>query len=100
MILCNASMNYLHFTFHLQILSGGKAKINLHTMLKLTVFMPTIMFFFFNMVMPLYSCHSLNGRKVINLKRNFKENIIKKYLGKRITKEVVIIRIESYFAFH
>ena len=29
------------------------------------------------------------------------ENVIEKYLGERIKKEVVIIRIESYFsAFH
>ena len=46
-------------------------------------------------------CHSLNAQNVINCKRNIKENIIKKYLGERITKEVVILRIESYFsAFH
>ena len=45
--------------------------------------------------------HGLNARNVVNWKRNFKENIIKKYLGERIIKEVVIIRIESYFsAFH
>ena len=42
-----------------------------------------------------YACHSLNVRNIINWKRNFKENIIKKYLGERIMKEVVIIRIES-----
>ena len=42
------------------------------------------------------SCRSLNVQKVINCKGNFKENGIKKYLGERITKEVVIIRIESY----
>ena len=36
-------------------------------------------------------------QKVINWKRNFKDNLTKKYLGERITKEVVIIRIESYF---
>ena len=48
------------------------------------------------------ACHSLNVLNIINWKRNFKENIlIKKYLGERITKEVVIIRIKSYFsAFH
>ena len=29
------------------------------------------------------------------------ENVVKKYLGERIIKEVVIIRIESYFSvFH
>ena len=45
--------------------------------------------------------HSLNARNVINWKHNFKENKIKKDLGERITKEVVIIKIESYFsAFH
>ena len=48
-----------------------------------------------------FARHSLNARNVINWERNFKENIIKKYLGERIRKEVVIIRIESYFsAFH
>ena len=47
------------------------------------------------------ACHSLNEQNVINWKGNFKDNIIKKCLGKRITKEVVILRIESYFsAFH
>ena len=41
--------------------------------------------------------HNLNAQKVINWKRYFKENLIRKYLGERITKEVVVIRIESYF---
>ena len=41
--------------------------------------------------------HSLNARNVFNWKHNFKENIIKKYLGERLMKEVVIIRIESGF---
>ena len=55
----------------------------------------------FNVVTSKYTCHSLNARNIINWKRNFKENIIKKCLGERITKIVVIIRIESYFsAFH
>ena len=49
----------------------------------------------------MFARHSLNARNVINWERNFKENIIKKYLGERIRKEVEIIRIESYFsAFH
>ena len=56
---------------------------------------------FLNVVTSSFARHSLNARKVINLERNFLENIIKKYLGERIRKEVVIIRIESYFsAFH
>ena len=42
---------------------------------------------------------SLNALTVINWKRYFKENKIKKYLGKIITKEVVIIKIESYLVF-
>ena len=45
--------------------------------------------------------HCLNAQNVIDWKRNVKENIIKKYLRERTIKEVVIIRIESYFsAFH
>ena len=47
--------------------------------------------------MSMFARHSLNARNVINWKRYFKEKIIKKYLGERIKKEVVIIRIESYF---
>ena len=55
-----------------------------------------------NVVTSTFARHSLNARNVINWERNFKGNIIKKkYLGERIRKEVVIIRIESYFsAFH
>ena len=34
------AFNYWHFTLHLHIFSGGKAKINLHTTPKLTVVMP------------------------------------------------------------
>ena len=42
--------------------------------------------------------HHLNARNIINWKRYFKENILKKkYLGERIRIEVVIIRNESYF---
>ena len=53
---------------------------------------------FLNFVSSTYAGHSLNAQ---NRKRNVKGNIIKKYLGERIMKEVVIIRIESYFsAFH
>ena len=49
----------------------------------------------------MFARHSLNARNVVNWKRKFKERIFKRYLGKRIKKEVVIIRIESYFsAFH
>ena len=58
-------------------------------------------FDFLNVVTSTLVRHSLNARNVINWKRNFKERIFKKYLGERINKEVVIIRIESYFsAFH
>ena len=58
-------------------------------------------FVFLNVVTSTLARHSLNTRNVINLERNFKENIIKKCLGERIRKVVVIIRIESYFsAFH
>ena len=57
---------------------------------------------FLNVVTSTFARHSLNARNVINWERNFKENIlIKEYLGERIRKGVVIIRIESYFsAFH
>ena len=56
---------------------------------------------FLQVVTSTFARHSLNARNIINWKRNFKEKIIKKYLGERIKKEVVIIRIESYFsAFH
>ena len=44
------------------------------------------------------ACHSLNARNLNNWKLNFKESIIRKYLGERITEEVVIISIESYFS--
>ena len=51
--------------------------------------------------MSMFARHSLNAQNVINWERNFKENIIKQYLGERLKKEVVIIRIESYFSvFH
>ena len=91
-----------------QIFSGGKAKIYLHTTLQLTVFMPISCpmrsrrhLDFLNVVTSTFARHSLNARNVINWECNFKKNIIKKYLGERIKKEVVIIRIESYFsAFH
>ena len=56
---------------------------------------------FLTAVTSTFARHSLNARNVINWERNFKENVVKKYLGERIWKEVVIIRIESYFsAFH
>ena len=42
--------------------------------------------------------HSLNAQNVFNWKGNFKENIMKKCLGERIMKEVVIIRTEGYFS--
>ena len=51
----------------------------------------------FEVVASKYALHSPNARNVTNWKRNFKVNIIEKYLGKRIMKEVVTIRIESYF---
>ena len=82
-----------------QIFLGGKAKINLHAVLKLTVFMPV-------------SCLMRSRRhnviecldvyvRIITGNGMFKENIIKIYLGERITKEAVIIRIESNFSrFH
>ena len=66
------------------IFSGGKVKLNLHTTLKLTVFM------LISCLMPsrfltsrrLRTRHStrhrLNARKVINWKRNFKENLLTK----------------------
>ena len=84
-----------------------KSKDHLHTMLQLTVFMPIScpmrsrrhLVFERRDVYIRTSC--LNARNVINWERNFKENIVKKNLGERIRKEVVIIRIESYFsAFH
>ena len=57
--------------------------------------------FFFNVVTSTFARHSLNARNVNNWERDFKENIIKKYVGERIRKEVAIKRIESYFsAFH
>ena len=66
-----------------QIFSGGKAKINLHMMLKLTVFMPISCqmgsrnnLFFINVVTSTCAHQSLNARNVISWKRNFKENII------------------------
>ena len=87
----------LYFTLT-QIFSGGKAKINLHMMLKLTIFMPPIYLMpppchlVFLMLWRLRTRHSerhsLNAWNVINWKRYFEENIIKKYLGERITKEV------------
>ena len=97
----------LYFTLT-QIFSDGKAKIYLYTMLQLTVFMPISRpmrshrhLVFLNVVMSTFTHHSLNAQNDINWERNFKENIITKYLGGRIRKEVVIIRIESYFsAFH
>ena len=97
----------IYFTLT-QISSDGKARIYLHTMLQLTVFMPISCpmrsrrhLDFLNLVTSTFARHSLNARNVINWERNFKENIIKKYLDKLIRKEVVIIRIESYFsAFH
>ena len=111
-ILCNAEMGNgqlltLYFTLT-QIFSGEKAKIYLHTMLQLTIFMSISCpmrsrrhLVFMNVVTSTFARHSLNARKVTNWERNFKENIIQKYLGERIRTEVVIIRIESYFsAFH
>ena len=91
-----------------QIFPARKAKIYLHTTLKLTEFMPISCLMrsrrhldFLNVLTSTLARHSLNARNVINWKRNFKKGIFKKYLGERIKKEVVIIRIESYFsAFH
>ena len=87
----------LYFTLT-QIFSGGKAKIYLHTMLQFTVFMSiscpmrSRRILILNVATSAFAPHA---RYVINWERNFKENIIKKYLGERIRKEVVIIRIES-----
>ena len=71
-----------------QIFSDGKAKIYLHTMLQLTVFMPISCpmrsrrhLVFMNVVTSRFARHSLNARKVINWERNFKENIIKQELS-------------------
>ena len=97
----------LYFTLT-QIFSGGKANIYLNTMLQLTALMPISCpmrsrrhLVFLNAVTSTFACHSLNARNVINWERNFKEKIVKKYLGERIRKEVVIIGIESYFSvFH
>ena len=82
----------LYFTVT-QKFSDGKAKIYLHTILQLTVFMPISCpvrsrrhFVFLNVVTSTFASHSLNARNVINCERNFKENIIKKYLGERIRK--------------
>ena len=94
--------------------SGRKAKINLPTTLKLTVFILVSSLIrsrrhlFFWTSWRLRTRHSarhtisINARNVINWKRDFKENIIeKRYSGERITKKIVIIRNESYFsAFH
>ena len=98
----------LYFTLTLIFSGGGGGKIYLHTMLQLTVFMPISCpmrsrhhLDFLNVMTSTFARHSLNARNIINWERNFKENIIKRYLGERIRKEVVIIRIESYFsAFH
>ena len=92
----------LYFTIT-KISLGGKANINSHTTLKVTVFMKISCIMcschqlVFNVVTSTYARHSLNTRNVINWKRNFKENIIKKYLEENITKEVVIIRIKVIF---
>ena len=86
-ILCNASMkkNGQSATTHTSLytytdISGGIAKINLQTRLKLTVFMliqssnvistPSCFFEYRDV----YIRHSLNARKVINWKLNFREN--------------------------
>ena len=88
----------LYFTLT-QIFSGGKAKNNLRTTLKLTVFMliscliQSRRHLVFNVVTSTNARHSLNARNVINWKRNFKEHIIEKYLGERIMNEVVIISL-------
>ena len=73
----------LYFTLT-QIFSGGKAKIYLHTMPQLTVFMPISCtmrsrrhLVFMNVVTSTFARHSLNARNFINWERNFKENIIK-----------------------
>ena len=111
MILCNASMKrngQWATTYTLLYTYTDIAKINLQGRFKLTIFVPISCLIrschhldFLNIVASTNEHHSLNVRTVINWKRNFKENITKKYLGERITKEVVIIRIESYFsAFH
>ena len=53
---------------------------------------------FLNVMTSMYARHSLNAQNVIKLMRNFKKTYLKNYLGERITKEVVIIRIESCFS--
>ena len=78
-----------------------------HTTLKLTVFMQIsclirsrrhLVFTSWRVRTRHSALHSLNAWNVINWRHTFKEIIIKKYLGERITKEVVIIRIKSYFS--
>ena len=87
-----------------QIFLGGKSKINLrvHTTFKITVFMPMSCLMRSRRHLVFWTSwrkrrrhshsarYSLNTRNGINWKRNFKENIIKNYLGERITIEVVI----------
>ena len=51
----------------------------------------------------MYALHSLNARNVFTGERNFKENIVKKYLEERITKVVLIMRMKViflHFGFH
>ena len=78
----------LYFTLT-QIFAGGKAKINLHTMLELSIHADQLSnaisppsCFFFNVVRSTYTIQSLNVRSIINWKRYFKENIIKNTLEK------------------
>ena len=72
-----------------QIFSIGKAKIYLHTMLQLTVFMPiscpmrSRRHLDFERREVTFARHSLNARNVNNWERNFKENIIKKILRRK-----------------
>ena len=73
----------LYFTLT-QIFSGGKARIYLHTMLQLTVFMPISCpmrsrrhLVFLDFVTSTFARHSLNARNVINWELNFEENKIK-----------------------
>ena len=84
--------NYLHFTLRLHRYFQAE-KQRFITMLQLTVFMPISCpmrcrrhYDFLNVVTSTFARHSLNARNVINWERNFKENLIKKYLGERIRK--------------
>ena len=78
-----------------------KAKINLLTTIKLSVFMSISCLKRSRRFWTSWRLRTRHSARHSLDARNFKENINKKYLGERLTKEVVIIRIENYFsAFH